>query len=903
MHDGKRRLASTCSRLALTSTLAIAALAAGAVAATAQTARPIQLAAAAQSTATVVDTTDAVSTAQVQEIVVTARLRAEDIQKVPEAINYLGAQQLQEQQITSYQGLEGFVPNLQIQTSYRNDNAPIFLRNYAAVEYFAEVPAPAVGGYMSSLYDMGSVQVLEGPQGTLFGTTALGGAVLFTPNRPNLSKFGAGFDLMGGNLGLNNESGFVNLPLIPDHVALRMAGAHQHTDGYTRMISFSGKLDEIENGSVRASLEVKPFGGRFDNYTMFEYYEDDETPTSRFASAYNPMIAFYNLNPAAPYSFNGVTAATTTPASYKATCTTSAADGYFPNTPAGIVACENQRIGILTNVFASVTQEIALQRAGAVRTELQDLYPQQPLLNKSNNINFTNITTFDLVRSPSLDISLKNIFWYYQYRDITTTWTAANNFDYFVSGGDQVLMPLAMKPGVIGDGFGIPSLGPYNHEYSDEFQVHGAFDHDLVVWVLGVYGIGVPIAPNTFSPNNLNLTYGGANTVAENPAYAGNFNLGSWTGNWGEYMQATFDLRWLLKGLHFTAGIRENENYTRSTTAPVVYNFIADTAAPGTPNAPVIAKSTGLNWTFSVDYQVNDSLMVYFSNRRAFVAGGINTQVAAVQGLPGYTPTFQPETLLDYEIGAKYNFNFGDTHGFIDVDAYRSNFTNIFVALQAYTAAGGFVGYTENAAAAVKEGVEFQADVYPIPNLEIYASVAYASDYYTTFQDSDPLGLVTHYDATNPLCLAAPNGVPAGQTPTTCILDLSKNPFNYSPTWMGSLRIRYSIPLGERVGTLTPSVTVNGQTREWFPTFAAREIQGLGPQLGPGLQLGARTIVNARLQWSQVLGSKASAAFFVNNLFDTLYARGGIDALVGIGVANVNYAPPRIFGFELSDKF
>lgn len=885
----KSRLACSSSQMMLATLIAAGTLAAAAPAAAQSEKAPTGSAPGGQTPPTATQTPAAATASgssdaggsAVKEIIVTARLRSENIQKVPESINYFSAKELQQQEIVSYQGLQGFSPNLQIETSYTGADPIVYIRNYPATIYFSEVPSlsPSAAYTISdasALYDISSVQVLEGPQGTLFGRSALGGAVLFTPTHPDLSAYQAGVDIMEGNLGLNNINGYVNIPIVQDHLALRIAAERQHTDGYTSMIGSSQKLDEINNESLRISLDWRPLGGRFENYTLLEYFDADQTPTSRIPSAYDPLETYYNSPPASTYA---------------ATCATSVADGYFSN----VSACENQRLAVLAKVTASVKQGVAMERAGDVRTELADLYPSSPLISIDQNINLTDIANFDLLRWGTSDVYIRNIFSYFWYRDLTTTWTADNNFDYFAPGGDQAQLPLAGKPGVIGDGFGSPSLGPYDVTYSDEFQVHGDINSNLLTWVLGVYGAGLPEAPNPYSVDNLNLTYGGANTVAENPTYAGNYNMGYWSANWAEYFQATLDLRWLVKGLHVTAGVSDNQSYALSQTALVVYNYLTDTAHPGAMSA-VVAKSTGLDWTFAVDYDITHDLMAYVTSRRAYVPGGINVQTSEVQGLPGYTPTYLPETLMDYEIGGKYTFSFGDAHGYIDLDAYRSDFSDIDVALSAYTVTGGFVSYTENAAAAIKEGIEFQTDVSPVPNLDINGTLAYAQDYYSQFYDSDPLSLVTHYQAGNPLCSSH-------STSTTCILNLSNNPFSFAPSWMGSFRVRYDIPLGDNIGELVPSFDVNAQSKEWFSTIAAREIQAFGPQVAPGISQGGYAIVNARLEWDKLLGSKASAALFVNNLFNTLYARGGIDAMTGIGVANLNFAPPRIFGIELTDNF
>src|SRR5690606_24794518 len=102
----------------------------------------------------------------------------------------------------------------------------------AVVSYFADVPQPTFGSSIAT-YDLASVQVLKGPQGTLFGRNTIGGAVLFYPAAPTYD-FGG---YVQGSFGrYNNASieGAVNFPLIDGKAALRIAGRAETHDGYTR---------------------------------------------------------------------------------------------------------------------------------------------------------------------------------------------------------------------------------------------------------------------------------------------------------------------------------------------------------------------------------------------------------------------------------------------------------------------------------------------------------------------------------------------------------------------------------------------------------------------------------------------------------------------------------------------
>ncbi len=877
------RLACSSSYLVFSSLVGAAVLAASPVEAQAQSAAAAGPTQAAPVTSQA-QAGDAASGAGA--IVVTARLRKENIEKVPVAVTYLSTKQLQTQQILKYTDLQRQVPGLTVPTSYASGVQSIYIRGYAATTYFSEVPAPLNGtntilGAINPLYDISSIQVLKGPQGTLFGATSLGGAVLITPTHPNLHEYQGGIDLLEGNLGLSNFNAYLNIPLVDDQLAVRVAVERQHTDGYTQVIGSNTKLDEVNNEGGRFSIDWRPDNGRFENYTLATVYNENETPASRMVGGLNPGNAYFNL-PSSTATPAGAAAGTQY---YGAICAGAVANKLSPD----ITTCENQHLGVLAATVANLKQEAARVAAGGKndREEEMSINPALPIVQQANNISLTDITTFDVGKFGPLDISVKNIFNYFLFKDITSTWVAQDTYDYSTYGGTT---------GYIKSVYGQPGLiteGGYNQRYSDEFQIHGDVDKTLLVWVLGAYALGAPSPENLLGGSNFNLTYAGANTQNFGFVYAGTYNLGGWATQYGEYAQATLDMGWLVKGLHFTAGVRDNQSLTVTDTAPATYNYAAGTAGPGVESR-LKSVSDGLGWTFALDYQVTDDLLLYATNRRAFIPGGVNPFTAVNVGLPDYTSTYQPTLLTDYEIGTKYEFELGQMRGRLNLDAYHDTFNDIVVPIIGYTVAGGLVSYNENAANAVKQGVEVDLDLFPVHNLEIQASYAYQDAHYVKYYASDPLSIAK---IGNPLCNLAHS------TATTCILNLDSNPLYTSPANQLNLSLLYTLPLKESDGTLVADLTVSGQSQSWFSSNGARDVQAFGSQIASAVSQAPYATVNARLDWSHILGSNVEGALFVNNLTDALYKDGGFDSLATLGVASVNFAPPRTFGVELTYRF
>src|SRR3546814_2981160 len=119
-------------------------------------------------------------------------------------------------------------------------NARFAVRGLAAgvTTYFSD--APCCGGIASAPFmDIASTQVLNGPQGTLFGRSSAAGAVLIYPQRPVLNTYGGSVDVTIGNYGRTQFTDIANLPLIEDHLAVRLAVNSNHINGYTKDLNTS----------------------------------------------------------------------------------------------------------------------------------------------------------------------------------------------------------------------------------------------------------------------------------------------------------------------------------------------------------------------------------------------------------------------------------------------------------------------------------------------------------------------------------------------------------------------------------------------------------------------------------------------------------------------------------------
>nr|WP_087575428.1 TonB-dependent receptor [Sphingomonas sp. CDS-1] len=203
--------------------------------------------------------------AATDDIIVTAQKRSERLQDVPISISAFGNKQLQTQGITSSSDLTQVTPGLNV-TENSSFVVP-FIRGVGSTAivpgevgsvstYIDGVYVPVNVGAIYELANVQSIQILKGPQGTLFGRNTAGGAILITTQPP-------GFDWTGklsasyGNFNDRSAHGYVNGPL-SDTVAVSVLGDYTAHDGYLHDIIGNRRAGQRENYSGRAALLFKP---------------------------------------------------------------------------------------------------------------------------------------------------------------------------------------------------------------------------------------------------------------------------------------------------------------------------------------------------------------------------------------------------------------------------------------------------------------------------------------------------------------------------------------------------------------------------------------------------------------------------------------------------------------------
>jgi iron complex outermembrane recepter protein len=212
----------------------------------------------------------------IQEIVVTAQRRSENLQKAALAVSAVNGSQLVKADITETGNLTKLVPSLVVQPSGGGSNVNFYLRGVGTVgtNAFSEnaisfnVDGVYIGrptGAAGVFYDVQRVEVLRGPQGTLYGRNATGGAVTVIPNRPELDRVSADVAVEYGNYDSKKANAAVNLPL-GSNLALRVAGQVVDRNGY-----LSDGYDDEKGQAARAELLFKP-SSAFSLLVTGDYY-------------------------------------------------------------------------------------------------------------------------------------------------------------------------------------------------------------------------------------------------------------------------------------------------------------------------------------------------------------------------------------------------------------------------------------------------------------------------------------------------------------------------------------------------------------------------------------------------------------------------------------------------------
>lgn len=225
---------------------------------------------------------------QIEEITVTARKRAESLQDTPVSVTALGTRALSQLQASDVGDIQNSVPGLTLHVGDAS-NAVVYVRGIGQVDSLAFAD-PGVGIYLDDvylgraqgsfldIYDVERIEVLRGPQGTLYGRNTIGGAVKFVSKAP-AEEFGVEAEVAAGNYGQRRAKVAVDAPILEDKLLVKAVVAYNGRDGYATN-SVTGS-DDGDKEALSARLAVRSkLGDRLTLDINFDQSEDD-SDTSR----------------------------------------------------------------------------------------------------------------------------------------------------------------------------------------------------------------------------------------------------------------------------------------------------------------------------------------------------------------------------------------------------------------------------------------------------------------------------------------------------------------------------------------------------------------------------------------------------------------------------------------------
>jgi iron complex outermembrane receptor protein len=249
---------------------------------------------------------------QLEEVVVTAQKRSENLQQTPVAVTALSSDTLQQRSVMTTEDLMQVTPGLQVATQAAGDgagSATFFLRGMgqersgngqepAVGIYIDDIYYPSLEGTIFSIVDLSQIEVLRGPQGTLFGRNTIGGAIRYTTQKPT-DDFAATATATVGSYGRNDITGSLNIPL-NNYLDVRLTVGRLQTSGYVRQQDGDAPAGGTDTELARIALRAKPFDGLTLDLTLQDsrQYLDGFAYTRPGPIVPGPLFpSWWNLNP------------------------------------------------------------------------------------------------------------------------------------------------------------------------------------------------------------------------------------------------------------------------------------------------------------------------------------------------------------------------------------------------------------------------------------------------------------------------------------------------------------------------------------------------------------------------------------------------------------------------------
>ena len=219
-----------------------------------------------------------------EEIIVTAEKRSESLQDISQAVTVLGGDDLDNRQISTFVDISAIAPGVNVAKN-EGFKTVITIRGVGYETNQNAIATPSVSYHLDGIYvaspyslqtdflDLERVEVLRGPQGTLFGQNSTGGAINVITAAPSAEEAFGSADLTLGDHGLTKFRAFINRPL-NDNLAMRASFISNKRDGFTDNLSNGQDLDDADSISARVRFKYEPSDDFRANFTAQVFDED-----------------------------------------------------------------------------------------------------------------------------------------------------------------------------------------------------------------------------------------------------------------------------------------------------------------------------------------------------------------------------------------------------------------------------------------------------------------------------------------------------------------------------------------------------------------------------------------------------------------------------------------------------
>jgi len=805
------------------------------------------------------------------DIIVTARRVEERLQDVPISITVFSQEAISNRNIVNAADLATYTPSLSVNSRFGPEKASFAIRGFvqdlgtapSVGVYFADVVGPrgsstTTGGNgvgIGNLFDLQNVQVLKGPQGTLFGRNTTGGAVLLVPHKPT-DRLEGYVEGSAGNYDMWRFQGVLNLPL-SDTFKVRLGVDRMKRQGYLRNHSSIGPKHMADTDYVAARLSIlADLTPSLENYTIATYADSDNNGTTL------RVVGCKRPDPTLP------------------------GNGW-------------SGVQFLGGTFGC--RQVDRQNArGDGWWDVENSDPNPRVRMKSWQV--INTTTW----KASDAITVKNIVSYAELREDTKFNIGG---DYWLNADGSFFRPYITIGSTPGYDYGSEST------LTEELQVQGQSANGKLKWQTGGYmevsdplgtgsqTVGFLMNCTDLNPNkcqqgyNLAVPLPTGGTLQVPLSNLGRHFYRIWWRTYGLYAQATYNF---TEQLALTGGIRHTWDSHRHEQANISIRYPADNTpvpfcssaripGPTGPGSSLFLssvndyrpcllefekKSKAPTWVIDLTYKPTSDVMLYTKWSRGYRAGGVNTPFT-------FFELWGPEKVDNFEVGTKTSFNSGAVRGYFNLTGFYTKFQDqqIQATLTPKVGAPGTGGTgIINAGKSRMWGFEADAAVTLFDRLRVDAGYTYLN---TKLQD-----LVN---------IPAPDNRPwqPGDSPWAVVVPTATKGTSLalSPKHRLQLTGTYTLPLDASLGELSFGATY---------VYTAKQVANRSSPFGG---IPATNLVNLNASWKDFLGQPVDLAFFMTNATKEKFPLNVGNSWNSAGYDSVPVNEPRMWGFRLKYRF